>query len=125
MYDLDFARFKYEILLPTFKREPNQKSSPCNYRRKYLKRQFQTPAIEFACIAAGQINDAKDPGSLRRLAYQHFHCRKVFLRVCFNQIVLAAALMRAQYMTGSRLIFERSEERRVGKECRSRWSPYH
>ena len=23
------------------------------------------------------------------------------------------------------LIFGRSEERRVGKECRSRWSPYH
>src|SRR3712207_9568411 len=23
------------------------------------------------------------------------------------------------------LITERSEERRVGKECRSRWSPYH
>nr|WP_143163442.1 hypothetical protein [Enterococcus faecium] len=21
--------------------------------------------------------------------------------------------------------FDRSEERRVGKECRSRWSPYH
>ena len=27
---------------------------------------------------------------------------------------------------GTRYIsFERSEERRVGKECRSRWSPYH
>ena len=28
----------------------------------------------------------------------------------------------------SRVVFrdkERSEERRVGKECRSRWSPYH
>ena len=24
-----------------------------------------------------------------------------------------------------RQMFERSEERRVGKECRSRWSPYH
>ena len=24
-----------------------------------------------------------------------------------------------------RKIFLRSEERRVGKECRSRWSPYH
>ena len=24
-----------------------------------------------------------------------------------------------------RLTSERSEERRVGKECRSRWSPYH
>ena len=23
------------------------------------------------------------------------------------------------------LIMRRSEERRVGKECRSRWSPYH
>ena len=22
-------------------------------------------------------------------------------------------------------ILDRSEERRVGKECRSRWSPYH
>src|SRR3712207_3376278 len=26
---------------------------------------------------------------------------------------------------GSGLIKKRSEERRVGKECRSRWSPYH
>ena len=25
----------------------------------------------------------------------------------------------------SSLAFDRSEERRVGKECRSRWSPYH
>ena len=25
----------------------------------------------------------------------------------------------------SQSVFERSEERRVGKECRSRWSPYH
>ena len=24
-----------------------------------------------------------------------------------------------------RMMFKRSEERRVGKECRSRWSPYH
>ena len=26
---------------------------------------------------------------------------------------------------GSYKIIRRSEERRVGKECRSRWSPYH
>ena len=30
-----------------------------------------------------------------------------------------------QEMLRSERIFERSEERRVGKECRSRWSPYH
>ena len=28
-------------------------------------------------------------------------------------------------MVGSALSAFRSEERRVGKECRSRWSPYH
>src|ERR1022692_3132835 len=27
--------------------------------------------------------------------------------------------------TGGRDVYHRSEERRVGKECRSRWSPYH
>ena len=27
--------------------------------------------------------------------------------------------------TGYRTTEQRSEERRVGKECRSRWSPYH
>ena len=26
---------------------------------------------------------------------------------------------------GATAVAERSEERRVGKECRSRWSPYH
>src|SRR3712207_1084390 len=34
---------------------------------------------------------------------------------------------RAMYLTCSRTrgALSRSEERRVGKECRSRWSPYH
>src|SRR2546422_5129225 len=35
---------------------------------------------------------------------------------------LVAALERA---SGRKLKHWRSEERRVGKECRSRWSPYH
>ena len=26
---------------------------------------------------------------------------------------------------GAGMLADRSEERRVGKECRSRWSPYH
>ena len=28
-------------------------------------------------------------------------------------------------MWATTIILSRSEERRVGKECRSRWSPYH
>ena len=33
--------------------------------------------------------------------------------------------MRSNYTTSSTAPIVRSEERRVGKECRSRWSPYH
>ena len=29
------------------------------------------------------------------------------------------------YLDGDTEFYDRSEERRVGKECRSRWSPYH
>ena len=29
------------------------------------------------------------------------------------------------YFEGKGIDTDRSEERRVGKECRSRWSPYH
>ena len=28
-------------------------------------------------------------------------------------------------LDGNNIVIKRSEERRVGKECRSRWSPYH
>ena len=37
------------------------------------------------------------------------------------------ALMHAAFRNDSKTIalLTRSEERRVGKECRSRWSPYH
>ena len=31
----------------------------------------------------------------------------------------------AYYAVSKTLNHDRSEERRVGKECRSRWSPYH
>ena len=30
-----------------------------------------------------------------------------------------------QQMGNNQMMMGRSEERRVGKECRSRWSPYH
>ena len=30
-----------------------------------------------------------------------------------------------QVINNSKSVHSRSEERRVGKECRSRWSPYH
>ena len=43
---------------------------------------------------------------------------KTFNEYEFNQ-------QRVDYAISRRSIPMRSEERRVGKECRSRWSPYH
>jgi len=34
-------------------------------------------------------------------------------------------VLEGQLEDGGEVSAERSEERRVGKECRSRWSPYH
>ena len=57
-----------------------------------------------------------------------------FLALGFSSDVLAMAENMSMLTTGIQLMsalvafmssFVRSEERRVGKECRSRWSPYH
>ena len=48
-----------------------------------------------------------NPGSISRSEKNHF------------------TLNNTDWFFDSKIIFIRSEERRVGKECRSRWSPYH
>src|SRR5256885_7705197 len=58
------------------------------------------------------------------------------LRHCLGVVIVAAGLQRfvvfvdglgtiALSIVGIAAFDARSEERRVGKECRSRWSPYH
>src|SRR3712207_752754 len=45
-----------------------------------------------------------------------------------NALLLGAVAIAAPFMLialGELTVPSRSEERRVGKECRSRWSPYH
>ncbi len=39
--------------------------------------------------------------------------------------IMEDSLRRAFAISGGKIDIFRSEERRVGKECRSRWSPYH
>ena len=42
-----------------------------------------------------------------------------------NLAKAVAELISTNLRNGDGTPVERSEERRVGKECRSRWSPYH
>ena len=49
-----------------------------------------------------------------------------FLEVCTATLYFwSGDVYRQTSYTTARAIKLRSEERRVGKECRSRWSPYH
>ena len=56
---------------------------------------------------------------------------RLFVVGAFATGLLLAASVRPDLVAltvvviGVGLAYERSEERRVGKECRSRWSPYH
>ena len=70
---------------------------------------------EAVCVHTGKITDSC-------LAKDCIEDLRVYLTVDSQQTLDCAASAKARYVE---LLFTRSEERRVGKECRSRWSPYH
>src|SRR5438309_3475972 len=72
-------------------------------------------------ICVGQVSRVLVPGELA-LGFGHLH----------HELLVEEVRLRAQDGGGDRGHqlaadegLQRSEERRVGKECRSRWSPYH
>src|SRR5256885_12220569 len=50
------------------------------------------------------------------VSYEAIHLTTLFRNKGFRE---------GTFPVSERIARERSEERRVGKECRSRWSPYH
>ena len=52
-------------------------------------------------------------------------CRSPMAEFIFRDMVKKAGIADRFVIESSATSTERSEERRVGKECRSRWSPYH
>src|SRR5256712_13598346 len=65
-------------------------------------------------MRSGRLVSRGPPGELRQRAVD-FHRGAVHLDRADGTPKFRGHVIR----------FERSEERRVGKECRSRWSPYH
>ena len=87
-----------------------------------------------------QLEKINSPEDLRRLRLDDLqdvaeevrqHILETMSRVgghtgaSLGAVELAVALHYAFNTPHDRLVWDRSEERRVGKECRSRWSPYH
>ena len=81
------------------------------------------------------IKVGADRHRLRHIFFTHYHTDHFadFLTFFFDAVVHAKFVAPRPGLTiygprGTRRLFGtllRSEERRVGKECRSRWSPYH
>ena len=86
------------------------------------------------CFAAGVITVFMVLGAtatlfgqmVRELAYAYFPRAGLYFNGSLAQFLLAPERReRVLAPLRSETGFERSEERRVGKECRSRWSPDH
>src|SRR2546430_13965193 len=76
-------------------------------------------------VAASLAADALDVRL--ELASGGHHARAVALAVpmCEVKPMLALLTLDLEAHPPAAAVTRRSEERRVGKECRSRWSPYH
>jgi len=67
-----------------------------------------------------------DPGYSCDAVHKRGRCQRRFVR-SGGAVVMTSRAGHNELLGGhgSDTIYARSEERRVGKECRSRWSPYH
>src|SRR2546427_12722365 len=82
--------------------------------------------------APGHFNDhlvlRQEVGALLVALVEHAHPLDHAVIVAEGQLVAAGTQDRRTFMAlhiRGPFASHRSEERRVGKECRSRWSPYH
>src|SRR3712207_9235013 len=81
-----------------------------------------TVAMEACCGAHYWGRRFRDLGLEVRLIHPKFV--RPFVKSAKNDARDAEAICEATLRPNMRFV-PRSEERRVGKECRSRWSPYH
>src|SRR3989442_6589085 len=76
--------------------------------------------ISDACLGLVEAATELFPDAQWQRCIVHFY-RNVFTNVPKTKVAEVARMLKAVHAQEDR----RSEERRVGKECRSRWSPYH
>src|SRR2546426_5248093 len=93
------------------------------------------------CVRAGSLEPTRGPHGELRFSFQDLVLLRtakglVSARIAPRRVRSALRKLKEQLPEGRPLrgvhiravgdrIVVRSEERRVGKECRSRWSPYH
>src|SRR5215216_8157007 len=93
-----------------------------------LRAAADDPAVHCVVLRGegAMFSSGMDLGSLANLA-EHPDMLRPFRRACIEAWNLAEEMAKPVVcqIHGACIGGARSEERRVGKECRSRWSPYH
>src|SRR5574341_2654329 len=97
---------------------------------------FETYGVTGVALISFILLAVKEPAVQAQLLVWIFIMRVLMIVASGASYLINDAIARARYAAASKMNFEapltslvwitsRSEERRVGKECRSRWSPYH
>ena len=99
-------------------RPPNAKITE-EVRHRYEAIGGASPLLRWTCAQAEAVERAMGIPVFFGMRNWHPFIRETVERIREAGIERLAAICMAPQFS------ERSEERRVGKECRSRWSPYH
>ena len=95
-----------------------------NYLRRGLDSILSQPSLINYEILLIDDDSSDNSGAICDEYQKHYS--NVFVTHIENNGVAEARNLGISLSRGNYLYFmDRSEERRVGKECRSRWSPYH
>src|SRR2546427_775671 len=95
------------------------RSESCGAVEIEMGKGFETPAKKIA-IRPPSIFPTLLSGAAYRLARSVFSTLREMILQAYGRLPWFSSSLNR-----SPAGFARSEERRVGKECRSRWSPYH
>ena len=110
-----------------------------------MSEKLLVPSIEMRLRSLLEINRRQDESDASRdkvrptiTISREFGCEAYPMTLCLKEImekktgqpwaIMDKALLEEvakHHQLSEELVKSRSEERRVGKECRSRWSPYH
>ena len=93
-----------------------------NFRRRLLVKARGTGIITISLCKEDQDDMNRMANTVTRAQPSVLSTNKV---VRNTYILLSMTLLFSALTAGASMALNRSEERRVGKECRSRWSPYH
>ena len=112
-------------IIPDFNVDPS-------YRPKKASRYSLNRLLRDGCVIAGTLAGASALGAL--FQYLQFSEANIIMVYILGVLLISARTSKrlcsliasfASVLLFNFLFIARSEERRVGKECRSRWSPYH